>query len=198
MVDLKPNLASYARVSYFRELHGDLRGATDAMRLAVAAGGDAPENIAYVQTLLGDLELVRGALGAARARVPRGARRASPDYAGRRRRARARRDARAGELRRGDPAGCARWSRGCRCPSTSIALGETELAAGAARRGAPRPRARAASSSGCCARNGVNTDAELALFEADHGSPRARPSRWRAGRGPRRRACARPTRSAGR
>ena len=26
MVDLKPNLSSYARVSYFRELHGDLRG----------------------------------------------------------------------------------------------------------------------------------------------------------------------------
>ena len=27
MVDLKPNLAAYARVSYFRELHGDLDGA---------------------------------------------------------------------------------------------------------------------------------------------------------------------------
>jgi len=28
MIDLQPNLASYARVSYFRELHGDLAGAT--------------------------------------------------------------------------------------------------------------------------------------------------------------------------
>ena len=64
MVDLKPNLASYARVSYFRELHGDLAG---------AAAGDAarglgrrrrPENLAYVQTLLGDLELDRGTLRA--------------------------------------------------------------------------------------------------------------------------------------
>ena len=39
MVDLKPELASYARVSYFRELHGDLAGALQAMRLAVSAGG---------------------------------------------------------------------------------------------------------------------------------------------------------------
>ena len=62
----KPNLASYARVSYFRELHGDLDGALDAMRLAVSAGGDAPENLAYVQTLLGNLEFDRGSLGAAR------------------------------------------------------------------------------------------------------------------------------------
>ena len=44
MIDLRPSLASYARVSYFRELHGDLAGAARAMRLAVSAGGGAPEN----------------------------------------------------------------------------------------------------------------------------------------------------------
>jgi tetratricopeptide (TPR) repeat protein len=60
MIDLKPNLASYARASYYRELHGDLAGAAEAMRLAVSAGGDAPEQVAYVQTLLGDLGLKRG------------------------------------------------------------------------------------------------------------------------------------------
>ncbi len=27
MIDLRPDLASYARVSYFRELHGDFPGA---------------------------------------------------------------------------------------------------------------------------------------------------------------------------
>ena len=59
LVDLKPALASYARVSYFRELHGDVDGAVAAMRLAVSAGG-SPEGTAYVQTLLGDLELARG------------------------------------------------------------------------------------------------------------------------------------------
>ena len=66
MIDLKPNLSSYARVSYYRELHGDLDGAVDAMRLAVSAGGGAPENVAYVQVLLGDLELQRGNVRAAR------------------------------------------------------------------------------------------------------------------------------------
>jgi tetratricopeptide (TPR) repeat protein len=65
MVDLRPNLASYARVSYFRELNGDLRGAAQAMSLAVSAGGGTPENVAYVQSLLGDLALRRGRVGAA-------------------------------------------------------------------------------------------------------------------------------------
>ena len=38
MVDLRPGLPSYSRVSYAREIHGDLAGALDAMDLAVAAG----------------------------------------------------------------------------------------------------------------------------------------------------------------
>ena len=41
MIDRKPNLAAYARVSYLRELRGDLEGAAEAMRFAVAAGGPA-------------------------------------------------------------------------------------------------------------------------------------------------------------
>src|SRR3954447_732547 len=65
MVDAKPNLASYARVSYFRELHGDLDGAVAAMQRAIAGGGPVRENIAYVQSLLGHLELARGNEGAA-------------------------------------------------------------------------------------------------------------------------------------
>ena len=72
MVDLKPNLPAYARVSYFRELTGDLPGAAQALRLAVAAGGPVPENVAYVQSLLGSLELNRGRLAARAARVRRG------------------------------------------------------------------------------------------------------------------------------
>ena len=60
MLDRKPNSSSYSRVSYFRELNGDSRGAVQAMRLAVSAGGGAPRTCAYVQTLLGDLELQRG------------------------------------------------------------------------------------------------------------------------------------------
>ena len=76
LVTLKPNLAAYARVSYFRELTGDLGGALQAMRLAVssAAGG---ESLAYVQTLTGGLELTRGNPAAAE-----GAYRAAIAYSG--------------------------------------------------------------------------------------------------------------------
>src|SRR5437764_1372913 len=66
MANAQPNLGSYARVSYWRELHGNLRGAIRAMQLAVSAGGQAPENVAYVQTLLGNLDFTTGHLGAAR------------------------------------------------------------------------------------------------------------------------------------
>ncbi len=65
LVDLKPGLPAYARVSYFRELHGDTGGAVRAMRFAVSAGG-GPEGSAYVETLLGDLELARGEVDGAR------------------------------------------------------------------------------------------------------------------------------------
>ncbi|HEX8083013.1 MAG TPA: tetratricopeptide repeat protein [Solirubrobacteraceae bacterium] len=60
MVDRKPNLDAYARVSYLRELRGDLDGAEEALRLAISAGGDATASTAYVRALLGDLQLVRG------------------------------------------------------------------------------------------------------------------------------------------
>ena len=38
MLKLKPGLPSYARASYLRELHGDAKGALEAMNLAVEAG----------------------------------------------------------------------------------------------------------------------------------------------------------------
>ena len=56
----KPTLAAYSRVSYFRELHGDLDGAVKAIRLAVAAGGGSPEASAFTENLLGNLERARG------------------------------------------------------------------------------------------------------------------------------------------
>src|SRR4029079_2978895 len=65
LVDTKAGLPAYARASYYRELSGDLTGAIEAVRLAVAAGGMS-ENRAYVQVLLGDLELASGRASAAR------------------------------------------------------------------------------------------------------------------------------------
>jgi tetratricopeptide (TPR) repeat protein len=167
MVDLQPNLASYARVSYFRELHGDLGGALTAMRLAVSAGGGAPENTAYVETLLGNLFFEAGHLHAARAAyqqalarfpayVPAGAGLANVDAA-------------AGRY---EPAIRRLRSAVARLPLPQyvVSLGETEQAAGrpaAARRdlalvGAEEKLLRA---------GGVNTDVDLALFEANHGDP---------------------------
>ncbi len=38
MVDTKPNISSYSRVSYQRELHGDVDGAIAAMQQAIQIG----------------------------------------------------------------------------------------------------------------------------------------------------------------
>ena len=169
MVDLKPNLASYARVSYFRELHGDLRGAIEAMRLAASAGGDARENVAYVQTLLGNLELERGRRRRGRARLQPGAV-ALPRIRPGAGRARARRR-RARRPGRRDPPLRARGRA-----SAAARVRDRARRGGAG--GRPARAARASDlalvrgrSSACCARSGVNIDAELAVFEADHGSP---------------------------
>ncbi|HEU0022043.1 MAG TPA: tetratricopeptide repeat protein [Dehalococcoidia bacterium] len=55
MVDLKPNLDSYARVSYIRKLMGDVEGAMAAMAEAVDAGPPGNENTAWAEVQLGDL-----------------------------------------------------------------------------------------------------------------------------------------------
>ncbi len=167
MVDLKPNLSSYARVSYFRELHGDLPGALQAMRLAVSAGGDTPENVAYVQTLLGNLQFDRGRLREARAAYRLGLAR-YPKYV----------PAQAGlarvEAARGRLGAAIRRYRAIVArlplPEHVIALGEAEQAAG---RGAAAKRdlALVEVEQRLLQRSGVNTDTELALFEANHGDP---------------------------
>ena len=64
MVDFKPSLASYARVSYYRELHGDFVGAVEALRLAGAATPVPGKDRSYIQSLIGHLEFQRGRLGA--------------------------------------------------------------------------------------------------------------------------------------
>ena len=167
MIDLKPNLASYARVSYFRELHGDLDGAVEAMRLGVSSNAFASENLAYVQTLLGNLEFSRGRPGAA-AVAYRTALTSVPSYApagaGLARLAAARGNHRAAIDR------YRRLVDRLPLPEYAIALAETEIAAG--RRGdARRTLALVGAIAGLLRAAGVNTDAELALFEADHGSP---------------------------
>jgi tetratricopeptide (TPR) repeat protein len=167
MMDLKPDLAGYARVSYFRELHGDLGGAVRAMRLAVSAGGGVPENTAYVETLLGNLEFARGGMAAAR-RAYRSALAHFPDYV----------PAQAGLARLdaadGDLDGAIRSLRAIvgrlPLPEYVVALGEAELAAGRAAR-AEHDLALMRAEAALLRASGVDTDVELAVFEATHGDP---------------------------
>jgi tetratricopeptide (TPR) repeat protein len=65
MASLKPSLSSYARVSYARELLGDVSGATAAMRLAIDAAAGQPEALAWSHTQLGKLFWTQGRIGAA-------------------------------------------------------------------------------------------------------------------------------------
>jgi len=39
MIDMRPDLSSYSRISYARELHGDIEGAVEAMQAAVTITG---------------------------------------------------------------------------------------------------------------------------------------------------------------
>lgn len=66
LLDLKPTLAAYSRAAYYRQLTGDLDGAVEAMKLAVSASGGNGEAAAYVQSLLGELNIDRGHYGQAR------------------------------------------------------------------------------------------------------------------------------------
>ena len=79
MASLKPSLSSYARVSYARELLGDIPGAAEAMRLAVDAAGSAGDQ-AWARVQLGKLHASHGRVGLA-AREYRAALRVSPGYA---------------------------------------------------------------------------------------------------------------------
>ncbi|MEL6389418.1 MAG: tetratricopeptide repeat protein [Bacteroidota bacterium] len=57
MISIKPDLRSYARISYLREIHGDLEGAIDALELAIDAGVPGFEERAWAMQTLGDLYL---------------------------------------------------------------------------------------------------------------------------------------------
>jgi tetratricopeptide (TPR) repeat protein len=169
MLDTKPNLTSYARVSYYRELNGDLEGALQSMRLAVSAGAAASENVAYLQTLMGDLELQRNRPAAARtayrsalARLPRYA----PAEAGL-----ARVDNAAGDL---DSAARGLRDVAGRLPLTShlILLADTDAARGAGR-AAARDLDVVRAQQRLLRAAGTQPDAELITFEATHGDPRA-------------------------
>ena len=164
MVDLRPDLASYARVSYVRELTGDRAGAIRAMEQAALAGAALPEPFAWAQVQLGNLIFDGGDLDAAQAAYE-AALRTLPDYpyasAGLGRIAAA----------RGDYAGAVTYYEAAIArlplPEFVIALGDVQAAFGDAA-AAERQYALVGAMQNLYAANGVDTDLEMALFLADH------------------------------
>ena len=62
MVGIRPDLRSYSRVSYLREIHGDVDGAIQAMDMAVKAGYPGFEETEWCRVQLGKLYEGRGDL----------------------------------------------------------------------------------------------------------------------------------------
>jgi len=65
MINLRPDIRSYSRVSYLRQIHGDNAGAIEAMKMAVEAGAPGAESTEWARIILGDLYLMTGDLTAA-------------------------------------------------------------------------------------------------------------------------------------
>jgi tetratricopeptide (TPR) repeat protein len=55
MVSIRPDLRSYSRISYLREIYGDYPGAIQAMRMAVDAGAPGDESTEWSRIQLGRL-----------------------------------------------------------------------------------------------------------------------------------------------
>jgi tetratricopeptide (TPR) repeat protein len=161
MVSLKPSVSSYARISYARELLGDIPGAARAMRLAVDAAVGESEALAWSQTQLGKLHWSHGRPDDA-AREFRAALRARPAYAPA---LDALAQVEAAQGRRVQAIALARRaSEILPLPQYVATLGDLLTGAGAARQYtlveaiARLERA-----------HGVNVDLEIALFDVDHG-----------------------------
>jgi tetratricopeptide (TPR) repeat protein len=65
MISIRPDLRSYSRVSYLREIYGDMRGSIDAMKLAVSAGYPGLEQTEWARIILAHLYLSIGNLDSA-------------------------------------------------------------------------------------------------------------------------------------
>ncbi|MEO7312450.1 MAG: tetratricopeptide repeat protein [Chitinophagaceae bacterium] len=55
MMSIRPDIRSYSRVSYIREIHGDYPGAIEAMKLAVESGVPGEEGTEWARVQLGHL-----------------------------------------------------------------------------------------------------------------------------------------------
>jgi tetratricopeptide (TPR) repeat protein len=166
MIDLRPGVSSYARVSYFRELHGDVSGAIEAMRLA-RQSASSPEDAAWTGYRLGELYLSAGRIGPARSELRRAAG-AAPDHV----------LPRAGLARvaaaRGDLDRAARMLEGivARYPAPELAVLLADVHRAAGHQQAARDADRLVRAIDRLARAaGIDTAVEMALFEGDRDAP---------------------------
>jgi tetratricopeptide (TPR) repeat protein len=166
MVDTRPDLASYARVAYARELLGNVSGAERAMRMAFDAAG-TPSDSAWTAYQLGELAFGSGDVGSARGWYARGLDLDPayvPNLAGLAKVAWARGD---------DELAIARFREVVdRYPSAEFvgALADLYRATGRPALADPQEAVVEAMHDLAIA-NGVNVDLDLALFDADHGDP---------------------------
>jgi tetratricopeptide (TPR) repeat protein len=164
MVDLRPDLSSYSRVSYARELTGDTTGAIEAMKRAVDAGGPNTENTNWTRVQLGHLYFNSGDLPGAEAEYQKVLAR-SPDFV----------HAQAGLARvmasRGQYAEAIAMYQQVvdriPFPEYVIALGDVNRVAGHSQE-ADKVYSLVRIQQQLYRANGVNTDMEMALFDADH------------------------------
>jgi tetratricopeptide (TPR) repeat protein len=169
LLALRPGLAAFSRLSYLRELNGDVAGARLAIQQAETAGAGAPFDIATVLAIRGDLELKQGNVDAAETAY-RAALEISPEVV-QAEIGMARVEAASGSDRSLDRAIDRLEAVTSRqpLPGALVLLGELQSLAG---------RRADAESSFDLVRSvtmlqeaaGVDVDLELALFEADHGS----------------------------
>ncbi|MEO6796408.1 MAG: tetratricopeptide repeat protein [Candidatus Dormibacter sp.] len=165
MINLRPDLSSYSRVSYLRELYGDVPGAIEAMKQAIQAGGPVPENLAYTEVLLGNLYFNSGRLADAEALYQRALR----DFPGYVQGLAGVASVRAAQQRFRDAATLYRRAIDIYpVPQYVIALGDVYAVSGD-RKKATETYDLAAAEQRLFTANGVDLDQELALFNADHG-----------------------------
>ena len=65
MMSIRPDIRSYSRVSYLREIHGQVNPAIEAMKLAVSAGYPGMEQTEWARLTLGNLYLRYGKVDSA-------------------------------------------------------------------------------------------------------------------------------------